>query len=427
MQFRNCKEKKRIVFYSDCYLFGGSEKPIFEIMTSTVFTSAYNYSFIYRTSKRYMDGMCQSWPEFDYGNTRSVRFFDIYTFRLWAGDKIKNKATLKIINKIIQLLYPIFTPLLFLYENIILSVIFIIEKADVVHINNGGYPGSLSCRAACLAAKFSGKKHIIMNINNMAFKVNGTVERLIDLLTYKSASIFVTGSKASGLALWDNRRFEKNKITNIYHGVEEHSIKKIGLSDFPFTSQNAEYVSMVARFEPRKAHRNVVLALKNLISKYPEYSKIKLILIGNGPLEDQIKKLVLQEAIGNNVIFLGHKCNYLDYVARSQFLMNPSSGYEDLPYIIIEAMSIGVPVIGTNVAGIPEEVINNVTGLIVPPDDIQALADAMLIMLSDKKQREKMGIAAKKRYSELFTKDRMVSNYLSLYRSFKNKSYHKAR
>jgi len=181
--------------------------------------------------------------------------------------------------------------------------------------------------------------------------------------------------------------------------------------------ENGQRITMVARFEERKGHRHVLLALKNLITEHPEYVNLKLLLFGDGPLLQTIKNLALAVGIEENVVFLGHRNDRISYVVSSLFLVNPSLGYESLPYSILEAMSVGVPAIGTNVGGIPEEIENGVTGIIVPAADIGALSRAMFILLSNNEKRIKMGTAAKERFKELFTADRMVESYMSLYES----------
>ena len=78
-------------------------------------------------------------------------------------------------------------------------------------------------------------------------------------------------------------------------------------------------------------------------------------------------------------------------------------------------MSLGIPAIGTDVGGIPEEIENGITGIIVPPKDVDSLVNAMLLLLSDEKIRLKMGKNAKKRFEDLFTIEKMTEKYIKLY------------
>lgn len=414
--------KKRIIFYTDCYLFGGSEKLIFEILTSQKLSKEYDYLLIYRSSKRYKEDMCLSWPTFNYKNTKGVIFFDIHTFNLWIEERIENELFLRIVKNIEQIIYPILTPFIFLYELIFLTILFAREKADYLHIHNGGYPGALSCRAACLAAKCVGKKNILMNVNNMACDYDGPFDRLVDFLVKKIISLVVTGSKATEQELKIKRGFNDKKLNHIHHGIDSiespHNKRCISID---ITGSNYRYIIMVANFEERKGHKYAIFSFKKLLLKYPAYNDLKLILIGDGHLLSEIKDIVLKEGLTDNILFLGHKSNYLDYVASSLFLLHPSLRNEDLPYIIIEAMALGIPVIGTDVAGTSEEIENGVSGIIILPLDIDALTNAMSILLSDNEKRIEMGLAARKRYFDLFTKNRMIEDYLRLYQKLENK------
>jgi len=87
---------------------------------------------------------------------------------------------------------------------------------------------------------------------------------------------------------------------------------------------------------------------------------------------------------------------------------------EGTPNVIVEAMAQGKPIIATNVGGVPDLVTDDV-GILVPCDDIQALADAMVRLASDSDLRERMGKAARRRYEELFTPEAVLPVLEHLY------------
>ncbi|NQT66481.1 MAG: glycosyltransferase family 4 protein [Actinobacteria bacterium] len=406
--------KKKILFYTDCYIFGGCEKPIFEVITSKEFSAKYDYKLFYRFSSEYFEGMRKSFPGIDTKRIKGFSFPDIETFNFYLQRQLKNEKSIKFIRYLYSVGIWFFKLAIFFYETVVLYFAFVRENSTLVHINNGGYPGALSCRAASFAAKLAGKKYILFNVNNTANPIKRIADLLIDWLVKRSVTKFITGSKASKIALFKKRKFDINKIINIYHGIRYcqsegcNKIEKV-LKD--------GYVCMVARFEERKGHRYVISAWHELILNYPDYKNIKLVLIGDGPLLGKIKKIALKNSLGDNILFLGHRDDYMKYVRLCLFLLNPSLEYEDLPYIILEAMSLGIPVVGTNVAGIPEEIENEKTGLIVSPGDGDALQRAILKLLSDNNVRKNMGIEARKKFQQSFTLDKMISNYISIYNS----------
>jgi glycosyltransferase involved in cell wall biosynthesis len=407
-------KKRSILFYTDCFIFGGCEKPIFEVIKSSDFNAEYDFKVVFRHTDEYLMGLRQFWPAFPGNRFIGLKLFDINNLYYWLTKKRLNKLFLRITIKLFSLIFIFINPIIFIYDFLALSLVFIKNKADVIHINNGGYPGALSCRAAAAAAKFIGFKKIIFSVHNTAFKDTGFMDRLMDSLVKRSIDIIVTGSKASGLALARNRGFNQNKIINIYHGV--HESVPLPKSQFPAEGFNSERsITMVARFEDRKGHKYVIEAFKKLLDMNSSFADIKLNLIGDGPTLADIKYLVELNGLGNNVRFLGHRDDYVNYIASSLILLNPSIGYEDLPYIILEAMSLGVPVIGTDIAGIPEEIEDTVTGIVVPPKDSAALAQAIFSLLSDDKKRVQVGSAARDRFRRIFTIDGMLKNYLLLY------------
>lgn len=405
--------KKVILFYTDCFIFGGCEKPIFELICSDKFLHQYDYLLAYRGSFSYTNGACSAYPTFLQMKRRVVYFPDISTFMQRLKKITVNRYLYNIVEVSLKIIFRLFSPLIAIYELFVLYLLFLGEKADIVHINNGGYPGALSCRVAAIAAKLAGKKVVIFNINNSATKRKGILDFMIDFFVRKSVSIFVTGSSASKTALHQRRKFGIDRIINLYHGINTDTLFKNDLS--LGEKKEGGYALMVARFEERKGHKNLVLAFEQLIREHPECASLKVVLIGDGPLLEEIKLFVVEKKLEKSISFLGHRTDYVGYLKSSLFLLNPSLGYEDLPYVILEAMALGIPSIGTSVAGIPEEIENGVSGIIVPPYDVAALAEAIRFMFLDKNKRERMGTAANERFNKFFSVDKMVNSYLALY------------
>jgi glycosyltransferase involved in cell wall biosynthesis len=336
-----------------------------------------------------------------------VKFPDIHTWHLHIEKNLSGSNSVYLGKKFASVLFSILKPLIFLYEILFLYFLFLTKKADIVHINNGGYPGSLSCRAAVLAARLAGKKNIILSVHSLVQRKRGIFDFIVDFFVRRSVSSVVSVSEASGLTLSADVGFGRNKITNIYNGISENDAIKIVHAE--------RRISMVARFDNGKGHEIAIRALKKLIIDHPEFSDVIIVFMGDGSLLSRMKDVAAREGLEKNVMFMGHRSDCLNLVALSLFLVNPSEKYDSLPYSIIESMSLGIPAIGTSVGGIPEEIEDGVTGLIVPPGDVDALAHAMFSLLSDEKKRYSMGLEAKRRFKRLFTLETMVNNYIALY------------
>ncbi|MFC1674287.1 glycosyltransferase family 4 protein [Candidatus Omnitrophota bacterium] len=265
-----------------------------------------------------------------------------------------------------------------------------------------------------------------MSVHNMAYKYDGLFDRAVDFLVKKSVSLFITGSNACREELKENRSLVNERVICIHHGIEPIVVEGKGTKIVPREIlQGCRHITMVGIFEERKGQRSAVLSFKELLLKYPEHRDVRLVLIGDGPLLPEVKDLTWREGLGGNVLFPGRRSDYLDYVASGLFLLYPSLCNEDLPYVIMEAMSLGIPTLGTDVAGIPEEIKDGVNGIIVSPGDINALACAMHTLLFDSQKRRQMGLAARESFFKLFTKDRMIEDYLGLYKGLKNNHNYK--
>ncbi len=403
-------DKPRILFYTDCYIFAGCEKPMCELLSSDKFVSKYDHKLIYRRSKEYDSGFGHAYPRFC-GEKQGIRLPDPNTWNFFIERKVKNKLLMRMFRRLNRIFFRISFLVVYFIDVFCLWPVFLADRAQIVHINNGGYPGALSCRAAALAAKLAGKKRILFSVHNMALGKKGIADRVIDLFVKKNVDLFITGSIASGAALSDIRGFESGKMTNVYHGIEPLNPALTGQSAEEYESD----VLMVAAMEERKGHAYVIHAIRRLIDNDPKFKDLKAYFIGGGMIKGSVEKMISEQRLQDNIKLLGHRRDYAKYLASTKVLLNPSIGYEDLPFVIIEAMSIGVPVIGTDIAGIPEEIENGVNGYIVKPKDVEALAEAMRELLLDGKKRIEMGNEGRRIFSEKFTVDKMVANYMRLY------------
>ena len=161
-----------------------------------------------------------------------------------------------------------------------------------------------------------------------------------------------------------------------------------------FTFDNFTF-SHVARIERGKNHALVLAAIAKI-----KHRKFKVLVIGQGPQEEYIKAMAKKLDIADKIIFLGYRQNVVKYVARSQCHLLTSDA-EGFPNALLEALACGTPVISTDCPTGPRELLsgtflqNNQTngveksdyGLLVPVNDAEALANAMLLMMDDEALR----------------------------------------
>src|SRR5256886_16482087 len=144
-------------------------------------------------------------------------------------------------------------------------------------------------------------------------------------------------------------------------------------------------------------------------------------IIGEGPLEEelheQIAQLGLQDCVGLPGAKPQHEIRE-HLVAASVFVLpsmiDPEGGMDNLPTVIMEAMAAGLPVVSTAIGGIPEMVIQNETGFLVPPGDVVALADAIERLFDDIGLARRLGERGFQRARELFSIEKNVRSLCAL-------------
>lgn len=143
----------------------------------------------------------------------------------------------------------------------------------------------------------------------------------------------------------------------------------------------------------------------------------KLLLIGSGPLEDEMKSLIEQEGLRHKVIMLGKVDDIRPYYqAASIFVLPSRNRAEAFGLVQLEAMASGLPVINTTIdSGAQDLSLHGETGLTVPPDDARALADSISLLLADDLLRNRFASAARLRVALNFSADQMATRVLNLY------------
>jgi glycosyltransferase involved in cell wall biosynthesis len=156
-------------------------------------------------------------------------------------------------------------------------------------------------------------------------------------------------------------------------------------------------VSAVLRQE--KDHTTVLRAIRRLAQRLP---RVKLLLIGDGPERDRLKRLAVELDIAERVVFLGSRADAPELLGCADVVTLASRTVECFPYAILEAMAMRRPAVCTAVGGLPEMIEDGVTGYLVPPRDSRALAEALDRVLSSHDRGRTMGEAARRRLEERF-------------------------
>ena len=408
---------KKIHYHSDCAFFAGCENMLAVLFNSQRLLQKYEVSFSFAYSAIYLQGFKRN----------VLNKFPIYAYTFPALTdyyKLPNWMPLLIRKIIMACLRLIFNIPLMVYEVITLYLLFRKIKPDLLHINNGGYPSARSALAAAIAGKLAAVPNTLMVVNNMAVDY-GHYSRWfdypIDYLVIKSVDLFVTGSKAAAAQLQSVLALPAHKITSLHNGIPtrlgaenlQETRTRLGLKRF-----DGVIFGVVALLIPRKGHQVLLDAILIISRQLNDYSKsFKILIEGHGPLHDELVSFVDTNALNDYVKFVGDEKNIVDFMAILDVLILPSVSDEDFPNVVLEAMALGKPVIASRLAGIPEQVSQNETGLLVTPRSAEQLALAITDLYNNEPLRKQMGVAAANKFQNFFTEEVAVENYLKLYQS----------
>lgn len=402
---------KKVLIYSDCHLFGGSEHAVINLLQTNELKEDIEYSFAYRSHYTYNKKVGEL-----LGN---VKHLNLYPLRLFANYGIAAYLRKYISNTFIYKIF--YSPFYFAekigfydwYNKRILRKFIGKHNFEVVHINNGGYPGAKSCLLMSSECNKLGIK-VILQINNLA-KESG--DSVLDNIVKDSANIFITASQVAANTLIDILKISIPKVITIPHFVEQKKINKsrsevcqlIGIKD------TSIIIVEVALLQQRKGQVELIIAVYQLTRLLNR--KVELVLIGEGENKSSIIDTIHEYRMEDCVHLLGYRDDYIDFVNAADVVTLPSLKDEDMPLILISALSLGKAIVSTKLAGIPEEIEDGVSGILIDPQSenfISELADALLTAYADK---EMLSANAIIRYNQIFSKEKFIESYKKLYSS----------
>lgn len=174
-------------------------------------------------------------------------------------------------------------------------------------------------------------------------------------------------------------------------------------------------VVLPAAFRDFKGIPVAVKAWPTVRQRFPD---AVLSLAGGGELESELRQLVTDNRLDDSVVFAGVRTDMPDVYRAADVVLLPSIYGENLPTVLIEASATSRAIAASRVGGIPDIVIDNVTGLLFESGSEQGLADAVCRLLEDAELRQRLGAAARDRAQEEFSSsvwvDRLRSTYLEL-------------
>ncbi|MBF0104192.1 MAG: glycosyltransferase [Deltaproteobacteria bacterium] len=319
-----------------------------------------------------------------------------------------------------KLLSPIFKYLCFFISIFTLGRLIKKIGPDRVMIIMGGYPGGDTCRAAAIACRLWLKGHKpVLSVHNDATRsrwFEALQEMCIDLLVAGSMSRIVTVSHACAASFkWRGLLIHKRPVDVVYNGIPDMAAEALDSLDGGalMLPSGAQICLMLGTYELRKGHRFLIEVFKRVAAKI---TGVHLVICGYGKEHEVagVKKMVSESGLSQRIHLSGFKSNVAALIAKAHVLVIPSQSHESFGLTAVEAMALRVPVVATNVGGIPEVVADGAGGFCFAPDDVSGFAEAVINFLTDEKLRREQGGLGYQRYQALFTASKMAERYYAL-------------
>lgn len=221
----------------------------------------------------------------------------------------------------------------------------------------------------------------------------------------KRASNIIVPSEGIKRDLIEHFGASKFKIKVIYNGIDIDSVRDSAKETIQL-KKDCPWILTSCRLSPQKDFPTLLKAFR----KVRDQMKVKLIVLGEGPIREQISIWSKELKIGDDLLLLGFQKNPFKYIARADVFVL-SSFFEGFGNVIVEAMATGVPVISTDCPSGPGEIIEHgVNGLLVPVQDHNKMAENILNVLGSRELRQGLSQAGIMRAEE-FSAKKMAQNY----------------
>ena len=280
------------------------------------------------------------------------------------------------------------------------------RRIAVVHsyLFHANVVGTLAARLARTPVALVSKRSLDVYPNRSELAMCRLANRLADRVTANSEAVKRHVHHVEGCPL--------ERIIVIPNGIDLARVMTEAPEGHAPLADSRPVIGTIGRLSKKKGQEDLLSAAALILTRMPE---ARVVLVGDGPLGGELRQQARDLGIENRVRFLGAVADGAALLPLLDVYVLPSH-IEGMSMGLIEAMAAGRPIVATDTGGNAENVIDGVSGLIVPPRTPGRLADAILTLLKDPERARAMGAAARQRVREHFTVDSMVQRLERLYR-----------
>ena len=281
-------------------------------------------------------------------------------------------------------------------------------RPDAVIACNGGYPASEAVLSGLVASRMRGVPAALVFMSQPAPRRRSLpgYDRLLDMLVMGSVQKVVANSRGQGRSIVALRGADASKVHVVYNGIPD-------AQDALTARQWAAPVTLglVCRLDPLKGVDYLLRAFAALSQRHD----IRLVIVGDGAERTALDRLSKDLGVADQITFCGHLQGQamLQAINSMDIFVFPSL-WEGLPYAILEAMRAGLPIVSTDVGGIPEAIGDRREGLLVPPRSEDRLAAAIEELVTNPNLASQLGQNARSRYEAAFSQSKMQQDFATL-------------
>lgn len=291
-----------------------------------------------------------------------------------------------------------------------LARVIAMHRPDVVHAHD---PHAVAMASMALSFRVGPKVPTLVASRRVDFHLQ---KHSFSRWKYRQVTCFIAASRAIADVLAADG-VPKARITVVHDGIDVERVMHVPAADlhrefwFP---RGAPVLVNVAALVPHKGQKFLVDAMARVRRTIAD---AQLVIFGEGELRGALEAQIRELGLDKHVVLAGFREDVLE-LTRSADLFVLSSVTEGLGSTLLDAMAMGLAVAGTRAGGIPEAVEEGVTGVLVPPGNSEALAEAIVRLLGDAPARTRMGEAGRARVRAEFGVDRLVEGTLAAYRQY---------
>jgi len=280
-------------------------------------------------------------------------------------------------------------------------------KPDIVHAHD---PHGVAMAALALSMSTQLAKPPLVAARRVDFHLRGSS---LSRWKYRQVDCFICASEAiRQLLIGDG--IPHGRAVTVHEGIDIERVERAEPAQLHgefWLPHHAPLIGNVAALVAHKGQRHLIEAARVVLPQAPD---ARFIIAGEGELRPALERQIKDYHLEKHVLLAGFRPDVLSlHKAFDIFAM--SSITEGLGTSLLDAMAAGKPIVATRAGGIPEVVVDGETGLLVPPRDHEAMADAIVQLLKDETLRHQMGDAGRARARALFSAERMVQNTLQVY------------